>query len=80
MTGAGGQYGFGTVFKLSHGKSGWTKTTLYDFPGGAGGWQPYGGVVVDEHGNIFGATYYGGKTGGKTCKKQGCGVVFEIMP
>ena len=80
MTGAGGQYGFGTVFKLSHGKSGWTKTTLYDFPGGAGGWQPYGGVVVDKHGNIFGATYYGGKTGGKTCKKQGCGVVFEIMP
>lgn len=79
-TQGGGRYGFGTVFKLSHGKRGWTKTTLYDFPGGAGGWQPYGGAVVDQHGNIFGTTYFGGKTGGKSCKKDGCGVVFEITP
>ena len=79
-TEAGGKYGFGTVFKLSHGKGGWTKTTLYDFPGGAGGSEPLGGVVVDKHGNLYGATYYGGKTGGRTCKKQGCGIVFEITP
>ncbi|MFZ0685330.1 MAG: choice-of-anchor tandem repeat GloVer-containing protein [Terriglobales bacterium] len=79
-TEAGGKYGFGTVFKLSHGKGGWTKTTLYDFPGGAGGSEPLGGVVVDKHGNLYGATYYGGKTGGRTCKKRGCGIVFEITP
>jgi hypothetical protein len=52
----------------------------YDFPGGAGGAGPIGGVVVDAHGNIFGATYAGGKIGGKTCKRQGCGIVFEITP
>jgi hypothetical protein len=79
-TEGGGQYGFGTVFKLSRVNGIWQKTTLHSFPGGVGGWQPMTGVVVDKHGNVFGATYYGGKTGGETCKQQGCGVVFEIMP
>ena len=77
-TQAGGQYGFGTVFKLSQVNGAWQKTTLYDFPGGAGGAEPYSGLVVDRHGNLFGTTYLGGKTGGKTCSTQGCGVVFEI--
>jgi uncharacterized repeat protein (TIGR03803 family) len=79
-TQGGGQYGYGTVFKLSHVNGGWTKTTLFNFPGGAGGNQPYGGVVVDQRGNIFGTTYNGGKAGGKTCKRYGCGIVFEVKP
>jgi hypothetical protein len=79
-TQGGGQYGFGTVFELSRAKSGWTKTTLFSFPSGAGGAEPFGGVVVDQRGNVFGTTYYGGKAGGKTCKKYGCGIVFEITP
>jgi len=79
-TQAGGKYGFGTLFRLSHVKNGWHKTTLYSFPGGAGGSEPIGGLVVDRQGNIFGTTYFGGKRGGTTCKQQGCGIVFEITP
>jgi uncharacterized repeat protein (TIGR03803 family) len=79
-TQAGGQYGFGTVFKLSQVNGVWQKATLYSFSGGAGGNSPIGGLVVDRHGNLFGTTYWGGKTVGKTCKRQGCGVVFEITP
>lgn len=30
---AGGTYGYGTVFKLSHSGSGWVLTTLYSFAG-----------------------------------------------
>jgi uncharacterized repeat protein (TIGR03803 family) len=78
-TGGGGKYGFGTVFKLSPVKGGWQKTTLYSFPGGAGGAEPIGGLVVDRQGNLFGTTYFGGGGTGK-CKKQGCGIVFEITP
>jgi uncharacterized repeat protein (TIGR03803 family) len=79
-TQAGGKYGFGTVFKLSPVKGGWKKTTLYSFPGGAGGAEPIGGLMVDRQGNIFGTTYLGGVGKGKHCKEQGCGIVFEITP
>ena len=79
-TQGGGEYGFRTVFKLSPVKGGWQKTTLYSFPGGAGGAEPIGGLVVDRHGNIFGTTYFGGGGKGEHCKKQGCGIVFEITP
>jgi uncharacterized repeat protein (TIGR03803 family) len=78
-TGGGGKYGFGTVFKLSPVKGGWQKTTLYSFPGGAGGVEPIGGLVLDGQGNIFGTTYFGGGGTGK-CKQQGCGILFEITP
>jgi uncharacterized repeat protein (TIGR03803 family) len=76
-TQAGGKHGFGTVFKLSPVKGGWKKTTLYSFPGGAGGAEPIGGLVVGRQGNIFGTTYIGGV---QHCKGQGCGIVFEITP
>ena len=80
-TGGGGKYGYGTVFKLSHVNGVWQKTTLYDFPGGAGGAGPTAaGLVLDLQGNIFGITDRGGKIGGKTCKQQGCGIVYEITP
>jgi uncharacterized repeat protein (TIGR03803 family) len=79
-TQAGGKYGWGTVFKLSPVNGKWRKTTFYSFPGGAGGAEPFGGLVLDQHGNIFGTTYFGGKRGGTTCKTQGCGIVFEITP
>jgi len=79
-TQAGGKYGFGTVFRLSPAKGGWQKTTLYSFPGGAGGAEPIGGLVVDRQGNIFGTTYFGGSGKREHCKKQGCGIVFEITP
>ncbi|MGA9352835.1 MAG: choice-of-anchor tandem repeat GloVer-containing protein [Terriglobales bacterium] len=67
--------GCGAVFKLTNGKKGWKLTDLYDFPGGTGGADPYSGLIMDQAGNLYGATYDGGKKG---CGEGGCGVVYEI--
>lgn len=67
----GGAGSHGTVYKLSQGSGGqWTETILYTFQGGNDGSTPYGGLVSDSAGNLFGTTAFGGQYGG--------GVVFEI--
>ncbi len=66
--------GCGAVFKLTHRQKGWQMTVLHNFPGGAGGADPFGGLVFDKQGNLFGTTYHGGRKG---CG-GGCGLVFEI--
>lgn len=67
----GGTYGYGTVFKLD--TSG-NLTTVYSFTGGADGANPYGGVLVDAAGNIWGATSAGGSAHGP----GGYGTLFLI--
>lgn len=67
--------GCGAVFKLAHRKKGWQMIVLHNFPGGAGGADPYGGLVMDQQGNLYGTTYHGGRKG---CG-GGCGLVFEII-
>jgi uncharacterized repeat protein (TIGR03803 family) len=63
--------GCGTVFKLAPDG---TKTTLYNFTGGADGGGAYsgpgGGLIMDANGNLYGTTSGGGAYGG--------GVIFEI--
>jgi uncharacterized repeat protein (TIGR03803 family) len=76
----GGRYGWGTVFKLTPSGSGYTYTDLYDFTGGANGGWPYGQIVMDASGNLFGTTEFGGMTGGDVCGAYGCGVVWELAP
>src|ERR1700676_4861544 len=49
----GGTHSSGTVFQLSPSGSGWTHTVLYSFTGGADGGEPYKGVTLDTHGNIY---------------------------
>lgn len=72
--------GCGTVFVLnSPATSGgaWTESVLYRFTGANGdGWSPYGSVVIDSRGRLYGTTLYGG-TG---CDTWGCGTVFELAP
>jgi uncharacterized repeat protein (TIGR03803 family) len=59
--------GCGTVFELSPASGGtWTLTTLYDFQGLDDGEQPYGGLVFDSSGNLYGTTQAGGAGGGGT--------------
>jgi len=68
-TQGGGKYNLGTVFKIDkHG----TKTVLHDFSNQRDGSIPWGGVILDAEGNLYGTTQYGGN---ETCD---CGTVFKI--
>jgi len=67
----GGSGGDGTVFEVSPHGSLWATTILHTFAyGGEGG--PVAGVVMDNAGNLYGTTPYGGS--------NGAGVVFELSP
>jgi uncharacterized repeat protein (TIGR03803 family) len=79
-TTSSGYYYVGTVFRLTPSKKGsWKETVLYGFTGGSDGSEPYGGVVRDTQGNLYGTTLRGGtgvcETGGQNV---GCGTVFEV--
>ena len=63
----GGAYGDGYVFEVKHGSG--TVTTLDSFDG-ANGRAPFGEMIADSNGNVFGTTYGGGATGD--------GTVFEV--
>lgn len=56
----GGQFGYGTVFKLVHSAGGYTFQLLYSFTGGADGAMPVSNVVLDSAGNVYGASGEGG--------------------
>jgi uncharacterized repeat protein (TIGR03803 family) len=58
----------------------WHIKTLYAFTGNADGAVPYGGVVLDPAGNVYGTTAYGGNGGANCGTPPNCGVVFKIDP
>ena len=79
MDAAGNLYGTaervnsnGVVFKLSPEGSGWAYSELHDFGGGNDGLFPFGNVVLDASGNLFGTTSAGGTSDS--------GVVWESSP
>lgn len=69
----------GTVYELSPTATGWQLTVLYSFLGGADGYEPGAGVILDQAGNIYGTTEYGGYLNGP-CISGGCGTVFTLTP
>ena len=69
---AGGASGNGAIFKLTPGSSAWTETVLHTFNGGSDGKYPYGDLILDAAGNLYGTAYQGGGAG--------YGVVFELLP
>ncbi len=73
-TSGGGAHGYGTVFKLTHQASGeWKETIIHSFPAFSGDGQlPFGGLVFDPQGNVYGTTEGGGT--------HGYGAVFELTP
>lgn len=71
----GGANGYGTVFELSPNGSGWTENILHSFTAGDGA-QPFGGLIFDSAGNLYGATSCGGTGGGN----GGGGTVYELTP
>jgi uncharacterized repeat protein (TIGR03803 family) len=64
---------FGTVFKIA---ADGTETILHAFSGknGSDGSHPYGALVADETGNLYGTTFKGGTL---DCN---CGTVFKLAP
>jgi uncharacterized repeat protein (TIGR03803 family) len=69
----GGTSSSGTVFILD--KTG-KETVLYSFSGGADGASPWGALVRDGAGNLYGTAFYGGA---RSCEAPyGCGVVFKL--
>jgi uncharacterized repeat protein (TIGR03803 family) len=70
----GGTYGNGTVFELKHTADGaWGEKILSSFYEFSFGPQnPFGGVIFDTAGNLYGTTYQGGA--------YNAGTAFELTP
>jgi uncharacterized repeat protein (TIGR03803 family) len=62
----------GTVFELSPTATGYAEKILHNFGNGLDGATPYGGLVSDSSGNLYGTTGFGGT--------HTWGTVFELMP
>ena len=68
---AGGNSGYGAIFKLTPGSSGWTERVLHAFTGNYDGKYAYGDLILDGAGNLYGTAFQGG---------VGYGAVFELTP
>jgi hypothetical protein len=81
----GSKLGCGAVFELSPPAQkgvAWTEKVLYSFPNSKRGYVPWGNLVFDKSGNLYGSTIFGGARG-TTCDLfygGQCGVVFELSP
>jgi uncharacterized repeat protein (TIGR03803 family) len=67
----GGASNLGTVYQLTPTNGSWTESILHSFSG-PDGRQPASGVIIDNAGNLYGTTPYGGSAND--------GVVFELSP
>jgi len=73
VTEIGGFHQAGTAFKITPGPNGtWTYNVIYAFKGSPDAAFPYGGLIADASGNLYGTTYFGGASGN--------GSVYELMP
>lgn len=70
----GGGAGCGTVFEVTRATGAVSESVLWAFgsSGASDGCNPYGGVIADASGNLYGTTFNGGAAG--------YGTVFEISP
>jgi uncharacterized repeat protein (TIGR03803 family) len=72
--GPDGHFSTGVVYELVPGSGGtWTYVGAHDFRQGIGdGQYPYGGVVFDKSGNVYGTTAFGGSAN--------LGAFYKIVP
>jgi uncharacterized repeat protein (TIGR03803 family) len=71
----------GLVFQLAPpaSESTWTFNLLYTFAGAPNdGCYPYGRLIFDSQGNLYGTTFYGGFSN-RTCQSS-CGTVYKLSP
>jgi hypothetical protein len=78
VTGTGGtghcsDYGCGTVFELKHRANGtWKEAILHSFTAGSDGAIPWGGLIFDDDGNLYGTMQGDNGLGGSG--------IFELSP
>jgi uncharacterized repeat protein (TIGR03803 family) len=60
------------VYELTPNGSGWIQSVLYNFPNFDDGANPYGGLISDRFGNLYGTTSLDGRMDG--------GTVYELTP
>lgn len=68
----GGLTSYGTVYQLTPSGSNWTESTLHNFQEATDGALPFGGVIFDQAGNLYGTTVTEGP--------DGAGTVFKLTP
>jgi uncharacterized repeat protein (TIGR03803 family) len=78
----GGTHGYGVTFELiPHSNGTWSERVLHQFGGGEDGNGPFGGVIFDSAGNLYGTTAYGGDDQcGLAGNPIGCGIVYKLTP
>ena len=76
----GGTSNLGTVVEISPPGTAWTETVLYSFAGGSDGANPFGNLVADKAGNLYGTTLVGGGSANCPGTPAGCGIVFQLAP
>ena len=80
-TSYGGAYNKGTVYQLVPSGSGWTENILVSFSlSESAGGIPYAGLLIDQSGNLYGATSANASSGGPPTGYGGGGAIFELIP
>lgn len=69
------QGGCGTIFRLD---TAGNLDVLYEFTGGSDGSQPFGPLVPDSNGNLYGVAKSGGDQACPEFPQAGCGTVFRL--
>lgn len=69
------QLGCGTIFQLD---TAGNLHVLYEFTGGSDGSQPFGPLVPDANGNLYGVAKSGGDLACPEFPQAGCGTVFRL--
>lgn len=70
----GGSQNDGSVFKLApNGGGGYAESVLHSFGGGGDGVNPSSGLIMDNAGNLYGTTSFGGGS-------NNSGIVFMLSP
>lgn len=67
--------GFAAVLAAAATAATASEKILHSFRGGNGGANPYGGLIADNQGNLYGTA----ENGGSGCQ-GGCGVIFQLAP
>ncbi len=80
-TSFGGANSDGVVFQLVPSGSGWTENILVSFSlSESAGGIPFAGLLIDQAGNLYGATSANAQGGGPPTGYGGGGAVFELIP